>query len=236
MRKGSIAFSLFWLSAGWLILALAGTAFLLTDLYSRALDTNLSNQLKFDIDTLSSATLDSNEPNFSDVSVTDPRFNRASTGWYWIIRDETGGVLATSRSAVGTVPPALSGNFDADNYRTDILSDETGNRIRAIERSTTSNGRPLKITVTGNLDESLALVGLFRGQTLIVLGAVGIALAIMSAIVARLALRPIGRLGKAIEKVREGESEPITGSYPREIAPLAEEVTALLRSNTQILA
>jgi len=235
MRRGSIAFSLFWLSAGWLILALAGTAFLLTDLYSRALDTNLSNQLKFDIDTLSSATLDSSEPNFSDVSVTDPRFNRAAAGWYWIIRDESGAVLATSRSAVGSVPPALTGSFDADNYRSDILSDEAGNRIRAIERSTTSNGRPLKITVTGNLDESLALVGQFRGQTLTVLSAVGIALAIMSGIVARLALRPIDRLGKAIELVREGESETITGSYPREIAPLAEEVNELLRSNTQIL-
>ena len=235
MRKGSIAFSLFWLSAGWLILALAGTAFLLTDLYSRALDTNLSNQLKFDIDTLSSATLDSSEPNFSDVSVTDPRFNRAATGWYWIIRNDAGDVLATSRSAVGSVPPALTGNFDADNYRSGILSDEAGNRIRAIERSTTSNGKPLKITVTGNLDESLALVGQFRGQTLTVLSAVGIALAIMSGIVARLALRPIDRLGKAIERVREGESETITGSYPREISPLAEEVNELLRSNTQIL-
>lgn len=79
MRKGSIAFSLFWLSAGWLILALAGTAFLLTDLYSRALDTNLTNQLKFDIDTLSSAILDSTDPSFGDVSVNDPRFTRAST-------------------------------------------------------------------------------------------------------------------------------------------------------------
>ncbi|MBN9305661.1 MAG: hypothetical protein BGO82_04100 [Devosia sp. 67-54] len=235
MRKGSIAFSLFWLSAGWLILALAGTAFLLTDLYSRALDTNLTNQLKFDIDTLSSAILDSTDPSFGDVSVNDPRFTRASTGWYWIIRNEFGDVLATSRSAVGSLPPALTGNFDADNYRTGILGDEAGNRIRAIERATTSNGRPLRITVTGNLDDSLALVGQFRGQTLTVLSAVGIALAIMSGIVARLALRPIDRLGKAIERVREGESESITGSYPREIAPLAEEVNELLRSNTQIL-
>ena len=235
MRKGSIAFSLFWLSAGWLILALAGTAFLLTDLYSRALDTNLTNQLKFDIDTLSSAILASTDPAFGDVGVNDPRFARASTGWYWVIRNEFGDVLATSRSAVGSLPPALTGNFDADNYRTGILGDEAGNRIRAIERSTTSNGRPLKITVTGNLDESLALVGQFRGQTLTVLRAVGIALAIMSGIVARLALRPIDRLGQAIERVREGESESITGSYPREIAPLAEEVNELLRSNTQIL-
>jgi signal transduction histidine kinase len=89
--------------------------------------------------------------------------------------------------------------------------------------------------VTGNLDDILRSAGDFRGQTLIVLGAVGVALAIMSGIVARLALRPIGRLGRAIEKVREGEAETITGSYPREIAPLAEEVNELLRSNTQII-
>jgi len=235
MRKGSIAFSLFWLSAGWLILALAGTAFLLTDLYSRALDGNLTNQLKFNIDALSSAVLDSSDPTFADVSVQDPRFSRASTGWYWVIRSDSGDPIATSPSAVGSVVPALSGDFDADNYRSAVLKDDAGNNIRAIERSTTNNGRPLRITVIGNLDDSLALVGQFRGQTLIVLGAVGIALAIMSGIVARLALRPIGRLGRAIEQVREGDAQTITGDYPREIAPLAEEVNELLRSNTQII-
>jgi signal transduction histidine kinase len=235
VRKGSIAFSLFWLSAGWLILALAGTAFLLTDLYSRALDTNLANQLKFNIDTLSSATLDSADPKFADIGVQDPRFNRVSTGWYWVIRDGDGGLLSTSRSAVGMLMPQIEAPFDADNYRTGLLEDEAGNRLRAIERATTSNGRPLHIMVTGNLDESLALVGQFRGQTLIVLGAVGIALAIMSGIVARLALRPIGRLGTAIEQVREGEAQTIVGTYPREIAPLAEEINELLRSNTQII-
>jgi signal transduction histidine kinase len=99
----------------------------------------------------------------------------------------------------------------------------------------TANGTPLKITVTGSLDEILALVDQFRGQTLIVLGAVGVALAIMSGIVARLALRPIGRLRKAVEKVREGEAERVTGDFPREIAPLASEVNELLRSNSQIV-
>jgi signal transduction histidine kinase len=235
VQKGSITFSLFWLSAGWLVLALAGTAFLLSDLYSRALDNNLTNQLKFDIDTISSAVLDSLDPRLTDVTVQDPRFNRASTGWYWVVRDSDGAVLATSRSAAGSVAPVLTGPFDTDNYRTAVLTDDAGNRVRAVERSTTSNGRPLRITVTGNLDEALALVGDFRGQALTVLGAVGIALAIMSGIVARLALRPVGRLSKAIEQVREGESQTITGQYPREIAPLAEEINELMRSNIQII-
>jgi signal transduction histidine kinase len=60
-------------------------------------------------------------------------------------------------------------------------------------------------------------------------------LAIMSAIVARFAMRPIGRLRQAIEQVREGESVSLEGRYPREIAPLADEVNELLRSNTQII-
>ncbi len=235
MRKGSIAFSLFWLSAGWLILALVGTGFLLADLYSRALDSNLINQLRFNIDTLSSATLDSRDPEFGDIELQDPRFTRASTGWYWVIRDGDDQVLSTSASAVGTVLPRIEGAFDADNYRAALLVDETGNRIRAMERATTSNGRPLHIMVTGNLDDILRSASDFRGQALIVLMAVGIALAIMSGIVARLALRPIGQLGTAIEKVREGEAETVTGTYPREIAPLAEEVNELLRSNTQII-
>jgi len=235
VRKGSIAFSLFWLSAGWLILALAGTAFLLTDLYSRALDANLTDQLKFDIDTLSSGTLTSTAPDFGDLAIQDGRFNRAATGWYWVIRDGDGKFVAGSRSTTGTTAPVLTGNFDADNYRSALISDDSGNHLRAIERAITTDGRSFHITVTGNLDESLNRVGQFRGQILTVLGAVGIALAIMSGIVARLALRPIDRLGKAIERVREGESDTITGTFPREVAPLAEEVNELLRSNTQIL-
>jgi signal transduction histidine kinase len=57
----------------------------------------------------------------------------------------------------------------------------------------------------------------------------------MSFIVARIALRPLQRLGKAIEAVREGEAENIGGGYPSEVAPVADEVNELLRANTQII-
>src|SRR6185437_16151490 len=59
--------------------------------------------------------------------------------------------------------------------------------------------------------------------------------AIMSFIVARIALRPIGMLRKSIEQVREGESSTVTGAFPPELAPLADEVNELLRSNAQII-
>jgi signal transduction histidine kinase len=233
-QRNSIATSLFWLSAGWLIVALLATAILLSELYSRALDTSLTETLEFHIETLVDRTLVT-DPRSDEVRVGDPRFSRLSSGWYWTIRDADGALVNFSSNVVGIVLPEITAPFDANNTRVAVLKDPFDQQIRVIERNVTTNGVPLRVTVTGSLDEVLELVGEFRGQTLIVLLAVAIMLAIMSFIVARLALRPLQRLGKAIERVREGESENVTGEYPTEIAPLADEVNELLRSNAQII-
>ncbi len=235
MNKGSIATRLFLLSAGWLIVALVATAFLLTELYSRALDNSLSETLEFHIETLTDLTLLSPSPKNEGIKVGDPRFDRTGSGWYWAIRDETGALLNFSNSYVGMVLGDLPGEFDATNTRSAIITDPFETKIRVIERAVTVNGLPLNIMVTGSLDEILQLVDEFRGQTLIVLGAVAIMLAVMSTIVARLALRPIGKLRSELERVREGEVASLTGNYPTELAPLSDEINELLRSNTQII-
>jgi signal transduction histidine kinase len=235
VRKGSIAASLFWLSAGWLILALVATGFLLTDLYSRALDTSLSETLDFHVESLTGALLETDDPLSEEIALTDPRFNRPRSGWYWAIRDADGRLYNLSTSVVGIDLPVLMGPADARGRRSAILDDTFGTEMRVVERTVTVAPTSYQIIVTGNLSEILELVGEFRGQTFIVLGAVGVMLAIMSAIVARFAMRPIDRLSAAIESVREGESVTVGGTYPREIAPLAEEVNELLRSNAQII-
>ncbi|MDR3475177.1 MAG: HAMP domain-containing sensor histidine kinase [Devosia sp.] len=233
--SGSIAARLFWLSAGWLIVALVATAFLLTELYSHALDTSLTQTLDFYGETLISHILDSGDPTSGDIFVPDPRFSRSASGWYWTISDGSGQVVNLSSSLIGSVLPAITAPFDADRHRTAALADEFGTRIRVVEREISVKGKTFHIVVTGSLDEIFRLVSDFRGQTFIVLGAVGIMLAIMSFIGARIALRPVGRLSIAIEKVREGGASTVTGDYPPELAPLAEEVNELLRSNAQII-
>ncbi|MGV8832845.1 MAG: sensor histidine kinase [Devosia sp.] len=235
MRKGSIAASLFWLSAGWLIVALVATGFLLTDLYSRALDTSLSETLDFHIESLTGALLETGDPKSESIALTDPRFGRPRSGWYWAIRDTDGALYNLSSSVVGISLPKMSGPRDDQGRRTAIMDDAFGTSMRVVERTVTLAPKTYEIVVTGNLSEILELVGDFRGQAFIVLGAVGVMLAIMSFIVARFAMRPVDRLSAAIESVRAGESAAVTGSYPREIAPLAEEVNELLRSNAQII-
>ena len=235
IRKGSIAVRLFWLSAGWLVVALIATGFLLTELYSRALDTSLSETLEFHVESLTGTILETGDPLSEDVRLPDPRFDRPRSGWYWMIRDASGNLVNLSTSVVGIDLPDISEPPNAMGVRSGVYEDVFGTEIRAIERTITLGPQTYRITVTGSLSEILRLVDQFRGQAFIVLGAVGAMLAIMSAIVARFALRPIDRLSDAIERVREGDSVSIEGTYPREIAPLAEEVNELLRSNAQII-
>ena len=235
MRKGSIAASLFWLSAGWLVVALVATGFLLTDLYSRALDTSLAEALDFHVESLTGTLLESGDPTSDAIGLADPRFARPRSGWYWAIHDSNGTLYNLSTSAVGIDLPVLAGPPDSRARRTAIIDDVFGTRMRVLERTVTVAPNRYQIVVTGNLSEILELVSDFRGQTFIVLGAVGVMLAIMSAIVARFAMRPISKLSRAIESVREGDSVAVGGTYPREIAPLAEEVNELLRSNAQII-
>jgi signal transduction histidine kinase len=234
-RRGSIAASLFLLSAGWLIVALVATAFLLTELYSRALDTSLQETLEFQVETLTDLTLLSSTPTSEEIRVADPRFDRTGSGWYWAIRDDFGDLLNFSNSYIGMVLDPLPGAFDEKNSKTAVLTDPFDTKIRVLERLVTVNGVPLHIMVTGSLDEILKLVDEFRGQTLIVLGAVAIMLAVMSTIVARIALRPVGQLRREVEQVREGETAALTHVYPAELAPLSDEINELLRSNAQIV-
>jgi signal transduction histidine kinase len=231
----SIVARLLWLSAGWLVIALVATAFLLTELYSHALDTSLTETLEFHVGTLINDLLNTGDPTSDEIFIPDPRFSRSASGWYWTITDAAGQVVNLSPSLTGSMLPAIAEPIGPDGYRTAATTDEFGIRIRMVEREVTVRDKRYRIVVTGSLDEIFRLVAAFRGQTMIVLGAVGIMLAVMSFIVARIALRPIGRLGTAIERVREGEASTVAGPFPREIAPLAEELNELLRSNAQII-
>ncbi len=236
MKRGSIAFRLFWLSAGWLIVAMLATAFLLTDLYSRALDRDLTESLEFNISSLVAQTLETTAPAAPEIDLADTRFSRPTSGWYWQIRDQNGGLINFSASLVGTVLPDLAESFNASGTRSGLVFDDFGQRLRAVERRISLDGfGPIAITVTGNYSDVEERVVAFRGQAIVVLAMVGLTLAGMSAMIARFALRPIERLREAVEAVREGDKPTVEGSFPQEISPLAEEVNELLRSNTQII-
>ncbi len=236
MRRGSISLNVFAISALWLIVALVATAYLLSELYSRALDNSLGETLDFQIESLVGLALEHGPDKVQGSTLGDPRFTRPASGWYWQIANaDTGAPVSFSESLVGSVLPDIPVTPALGFRETASARDAFGTSVRVVARRIAIAGVPYDFEVTGNLDEIYALVADFRGQTFIVLGAVGIMLAAMSALVARFALRPVTKLRQALEEVREGDAEKVTGTYPAELAPLAEEINELLRSNVEII-
>ncbi len=235
MQKGSIAARLFWLSAAWLVVALIATGLLLSELYSRALERSQAETLNFNLITLVERSVEAGTPTALGVQAPNPRFNRSGSGWYWQITNPEGELLNLSNSLVGESFSMLDETYDENNSRVGNAMDDAGRHLKVIERKVEFQDTQLIVTVAGNLDDIAQLTGQFRNQAFVVLGAVGVMLAIMSAIVARVALRPVGRLARAIERVRSGEAQKVEGNYPQELTPLAGELNELLRSNTQIV-
>lgn len=235
MKTRSIASRLFLLSAGWAIVALAVTALLLTELYASALERQLNDSLSFNLETLVARTLEVGDLSEQDIEAADPRFERTASGWYWQIVDDQDNLIQNSGSLVGSMMPMIVIPFDMESTRIATATDDFGARIRILERRIGLPQGALVFSVAGNLDENRSSVENFRSQTMLVLGAFGIALAGMSAIVGRVALRPIGKLRAEIEDVRDGTQSEIENAYPSELEPLAREVNTLLHANSQIV-
>ncbi|MEX1180791.1 MAG: HAMP domain-containing sensor histidine kinase [Cucumibacter sp.] len=236
MGKTSIAARLFWLSAIGLVLALGATGLLMSELYSRGLERTLSESLDFQLTTLVLRVLEAGDTTPQSVAAPDPRFSRPNSGFYWQITSGDGTVLNLSQSAVGVVLPRLDRAFDATNTRSGNALDAGGIWLRIHERRIIlPDIGTIDIAVTANWEELASEVAAFRQQSLTVLAVVGLLLASLSAALARVGLAPINRLRRAIENIRGGAAPEIEGEFPRELAPLAEEVNELLRSNAQIV-
>lgn len=235
MRLDSIASRLFLLSAAWLVVALVGTAFLLAELYAQALDRSLTENIDFNLETLVARALSEGEVRDVDLAAADPRFERIASGWYWQVSSLEGEVLSTSDSLIGSVMPPVSSAFGEAGRRSAVTRDDFDYEVRIIERRIDLPAGQFVFSVTGNLDDNTELTANFRSQALLVLVIVGAALAVMSALVARVALRPIEKLRAEMEEVRDGTKPDIAGSYPSELSPLATEVNTLLASNAKIV-
>jgi signal transduction histidine kinase len=65
--------------------------------------------------------------------------------------------------------------------------------------------------------------------------ALALALIGSTALAVRFGLRPLRELRRGVAAIRRGEAERIAGSFPQDVAPLAEEINLLLDSNRVVV-
>lgn len=174
-------------------------------------------------------------------SLGDPRFDFPVSGWYWQVGqpDARPRDIRSSRSLLGGQLPGLTEPGEnrrfgeiRRGYR--VGADERNLRIVERDIDLGQDGRYI-VRVAGPAFEIENDVRRFILALTTTFGLLGLALGLTTLLQIRFGLGPLIKLRAALSAVRRGESDRIPGEYPRDIAPLAQELNLLLDTNREIL-
>lgn len=223
-------------SSAWVLLALvvAGTVlvWLFRDHIERRFDASLDDQLR-ELVAASDAGADGR------VALAwkpfDPRFNRPRSGWYWQLSQD-GDVMIRSDSLWQDSLP-VEGSA-AIGRRTVHLRGPAGEPLRALVQTLTlpRSRSTFTYVVAGPVSDIDRDVRRFIGQIAVTLTLLAAGLLAAVIVQVRFGLRPLRELRAALAEIRAGRASRLPQRFPAEIAPMVDELNALLDHNVEMLA
>ena len=161
----------------------------------------------------------------------DPRFEEPLSGLYWQVSDDRGQMLR-SRSLWDTalqLPIDTPGPSEVHQHEVAGPGDA---RLLVAERRVQMKAGgeriQVRVAVASDLSRAAVAVRAFAVDLSLALGLLALVLAIATSIQVGLGLRPLTVLRNGIAEIRAGRRTHLPGSVPSEVAPLVEEVNALL--------
>ena len=242
MKLNSLTLRLTAAAILWSVILLLVGGVLLTFQFDAYVQRNFDSRLQSYLFEIIAETASEDGETSPKPELEDQRFSRTFSGWYWQI-DATDGPLFQSDSLWDqslSVPPQASSESNEA-----AIAGPLGQQLRFVSRTIQPPGSPLPLVFTVAVNEaeiaaeaerfSDALTASFQtlGQWLIGFIIIGFALFIV--FVQRFGMRPLRRLGDAMNQIRTGRTRRLTGNFPSEIAPLARELNALLDSNEAVV-
>ena len=245
--RSSLAGRLIGVAAIWSALVLIITGYGLSALFRGSTQATFDRELSISLDALAS-TIDIDQG--GDLIVPrpppDPRFTRPLSGRYWRVVDVSAtntllGAGVRSRSLWDEpFTPSLDfmkrvtaapGETHADNMTRGTEALRVAGRI---------------VMLPGHLQSTLLIVAADRTEIVeasqrfdLALGAglLTLALGLVGAIFlqVRLGLEPVRHMGRQLGEIRNGIRDRLEDDAPRELAPLAEELNALLSHNQAVV-
>ncbi len=241
----SIAGRLMLSAVGLSAIILLGAGIILSTLYRRntefAFDERLNVYLKALVaDVASFGEADRTEPG----NLGEPRFELPLSGWYWQIsridtERDSDQAIRTSKSLFASRLPRLAelGIKPRDDGVAEGYAEGPDQQsVRMVERliDLGDDGRYL-VSVAGNPAEIVAEMRQFNLTLLVTFSVLGLALAVVTLAQVRFGLRPLVNLQAALGQIRRGDAQRIDGTFPPEVAPLAEELNLLVDSNHEVI-
>lgn len=246
-RRTSLTIRLVLVAIIWSAAALMAGGLSLAKIFGSSVTKNFEDSIAVYIDSLS-ATVNVDKNGVLTVTnpPIDPRFTRPLSGYYWSVSDinpngSLKGESVRSRSLFDETinPPAGLVEKASQQPGVDFFDDvnrkgenlKIGARLITLPDRKTSTILVVAFDRT-DLEHSKQRFNLILAVSLLALG-VGLVIAIILQV--RLGLSPLREMGKELANIRSGQSDKLDENLPREIAPLARELNALLQHNEEVV-
>ncbi len=231
LRTGSLSRRMILIAAGWIMVLLAGGGFALDRVLVSAVTQNFDDRLSYVLRSLLvSAEIQQGEVWFSREPA-DQAFLEPGSGVYWQV-SAPGREAFPSRSlwdrqlAYGT-----RHNDDAvHTYNSNQFPDE---KLRIVERDVKLPGSDVRwrFQVAQSRQGLDAQISALRRTLVRSFALLGVGLLLMAAMQTFYGLYPLRRVREEIAAMRAGKANRVSDAMPNEVAPMVEELNALIEHN-----
>lgn len=243
MTRGSLTARVLLLATVWAVIALVAIAVVISQLYRNGSERAFAELLRAQLNSVINAvSIDPDGRLAGRPELGDLVFEQPGSGWIWLVEPLAGtegprlASVSISDGALN-VPPLAEIPFDDRYLRFYPSRDSFGNALTVAETEVEldSDGRAARFRVAGNRAVLNAEIDGFSRNLYLALALFGIGSLLVNAVAILIGLRPLDHARQALGRIRAGEADQLDGAFPREIAPLAGEINALIDTNRRVV-
>ncbi|TDH39462.1 HAMP domain-containing histidine kinase [Pseudohoeflea suaedae] len=241
MRFNSLTVRVLFFGSIWAAIGIVAIALVISGLYRNASERGFRFLLRANLNGIINAvSMDETGELSGSPQLGSLAYSRPDSGWYWIVDPipPAGGSRLVSASLGGegpAIPSVEEYPFSESYVRTYPATDQAGNELVVAETEVDLGPGAARIRVAGNLAVIENDISRFNYRLFLALGLFGIGSLIINGIAILVGLKPLDHARRALERIRAGQADRLTGDFPSEIAPLASEINQLIEMNTRVV-
>jgi len=230
--KGSLSRRMILIAAVWILVLLAGGGYALDRVLTSAVTRNFDDQLEYVLRSLlTSSEIGPEGEVIFTREAADQRFVEPGSGLYWQVsgkgREDFHSRSLWDRSlAHGTA----HNDRDVHFYDSAQFPEE---KLRVVERDVTLPGSTVRwrFQVAQSRDILDAQIAVLRRTLIRSFALLAVGLIVLAALQTFYGLWPLRRVREEIARMRAGQSTRVSSAMPVEVAPMVEELNALIEHN-----
>jgi len=229
---GSVGRRMIFIAAGWILLLLVGGGYALDKVLVAAVTRNFDDQMDYLLRSMIfSAELGPAGEVILNRELADQRFIEYNSGAYWQISGK--GFAPFPSRSLWNARLKVNQAHDDRNVHVYDSTELPGQRLRIAERDVTLPNSPVhwRFQVAQSRDGLDVNIAELRRTLVRSFLLLGFGLIFMATMQTWFGLRPLRKVRSEISRLRAGQSKRIEGTMPAEVAPMVEELNALVEHN-----